>query len=83
MSWKRNECKMKLIAAAFALVLTACVADTEKWLCQTRGKTMYSMSLSGKLGSADKGCTCSEMRAFEISVFGEVDDAAFKNDFGC
>jgi len=44
---------------------------------------MYSVSDSGELGSADKGCSCDEIRAFELREFGEVDEEALKNEFGC
>ena len=44
---------------------------------------MYSMSASGELGSADKGCSCAEIRAFELRTFGAVDEAALESDFGC
>tara|TARA_R110000744_G_C19216717_1_gene546644 strand:- start:34 stop:168 length:135 start_codon:yes stop_codon:yes gene_type:complete len=44
---------------------------------------MFSMSSSGEIGSAGKGCSCSEIRAFELRTFGEVDEAALKSDFGC
>jgi len=62
------------------LFLSSC---GEKWTCTTKGKSMFSISESGKLGSADKGCSCSEIRAFELRIFGEVDEAALKSDFGC
>ena len=55
----------------------------EKWSCQTKGDAMFSMSESGGIGSADKGCSCSEMRNFELNKFGKVDEEALKNDFGC
>lgn len=70
-----------LVAVALAFSLSSC--SNETWTCQTRGKTMYSMSSSGEIGSADKGCSCSEIRAFELRTFGEVDEAALKSDFGC
>ena len=44
---------------------------------------MYSVSSSGALGSADKGCTCEEIREFELRNFGSVDEDALKSDFGC
>lgn len=36
-----------------------------------------------EIGGAGKGCSCSEIRAFELRTFGEVDEAALKSDFGC
>lgn len=69
------------LALTLAIGLTSCSSET--WTCHTRGKTMYSLSSSGELGSADKGCTCSEIRTFELHTFGEVDEAALKSDFGC
>ncbi|KZN61526.1 hypothetical protein N478_05485 [Pseudoalteromonas luteoviolacea S4060-1] len=44
---------------------------------------MFSKSSSGKIGSARKGCSCSEIRKFELREFAEVDEAALKKDFGC
>lgn len=73
---------MKIILImAVSLGMASC--SNEEWTCQTRGKTMYSMNSSGELGSADKGCTCEEIRSFELRTFGEVDEVALKSDFGC
>ena len=44
---------------------------------------MFSMSEPGNIGSADKGCSCPEIRNFELSKFGKLDVEALKNDFGC
>ena len=63
------------------MLLASCSA--EQWTCRVDGKTMYSISSEGNLGSADKGCTCSEIRAFERKTFGEVDEDALRDDFGC
>ncbi len=68
---------------AVALLLGCASCGSETWTCEVRGKTMYSMSSSGAMGSADKGCSCSEIRAFELRNFGEVDEGALKSDFGC
>ena len=73
--------KRALVIVATVLCLPSC--SDEQWSCQTSGKAMYSVSSSGALGSADKGCSCSEIRAFELRTFGEVDEAALKSDFGC
>ena len=70
-----------IVIAALVFGLSSC--SNEEWSCQIRGETMYSMSSTGELGSADKGCSCSEIRAFELRIWGEVDEAALKNDFGC
>ena len=40
---------------------------------------MYSMSSSDEIGSADKGCSYTEIIAFELRIFGEVDEAALKS----
>ena len=69
-----------IFALLFCFLLSSC---GEKWTCVTQAKTMFSMSESGKLGSADKGCSCDEIRSFELRVYGEVDEDALKNDFGC
>lgn len=70
-----------LIIIVLAFGLSSC-SDNE-WYCKTQGQTMFSMSSSGEIGSAGKGCSCSEIRAFELRTFGEVDEAALKSDFGC
>ena len=77
-----EKMKRLYIVAAIALLVVGCGSGGD-WQCVERGKTMLSMSDSGKLGSADKGCTCAEIREFEQRVFGEVDEAALKSDFGC
>ena len=71
----------KILAAFLCIGLASC--SNETWTCTTSQKTMYSMSASGKLGSADKGCSCAEIRAFELRTFGAVDEAALESDFGC
>ena len=64
------------------LVLFGCV-DNEDWFCREDGDLMYSISSSGAMGSADKGCSCGEIREFERRKFGEVDEQALRNDFDC
>ena len=44
---------------------------------------MYSLSDSGELGAAEKGCTCAEIANFEYRIFGEVDYQALNDDHGC
>jgi hypothetical protein len=79
-SWKMK----KIISISLGLALITIISGCgEEWVCQTKGKTMFSMSSSGKIGSADKGCTCNEIRNFELQQFGRVDEEALKNDFGC
>lgn len=63
-----------------AILVSGC---GENWSCVSSKGNMYSISDSGKLGSADKGCTCEEMRRFEQRSFGTVDERALKSDFGC
>ena len=77
-----NPTMNRLLLILSLSCLVAC-EDPETWLCKVDGKTMYSLSASGKLGSADKGCSCSEIRSFEQRTFGAVDEAALKSDFGC
>ena len=73
---------MKLLLAAItALILISC--SGEEWSCVEQGKNMYSVSSSGELGSADKGCSCEELREFEFRHWGSVDEDALKSDFGC
>lgn len=63
------------------LAVTGCSQD--QWRCVEDGRSLYSMSTSGKIGSADKGCSCAQIREFELRVFGSVDEGALKSDFGC
>jgi len=75
---------LKIIVTLTTLVfLASCGDNSENWSCQTSGKSMYSISTSGELGSADKGCSCNQIRAFELEQFGEVDEVALKADFRC
>jgi hypothetical protein len=64
------------------LFLMSC-GNQETWSCKDDGKRMYSVSSSGKLGGADKGCSCSKIRSFELRTSGAVDEEALKSDFGC
>ena len=72
---------MKLLT--IFLMMTLLQGCGETWHCVERGKTLLSISESGQLGSADKGCTCDQLREFEYRVFGEIDEEALKSDFGC
>jgi hypothetical protein len=77
---------IRLLSITFFLLsaLTSYTSTAgEEWTCKVVGKSMLSVSSSGKLGSADKGCSCEEMRSFELKTFGEVDEEALKRDFGC
>lgn len=74
--------KTFLITALVTALVAGCV-ERETWSCVIDGDVMYSMSSKGQLGGAQKGCTCDEIRQFELKVFGEVDEEALKRDFGC
>ena len=63
------------------VVLASC--SGEDWSCFEYGKMLLSISSSGNLGTADKGCSCEDMREFEFRNFGSVDEDALKSDFGC
>ena len=63
------------------LVLVSCGGD--EWYCVEDGDVMYSRSKNGEWGGAERACSCSKIRAFEKKVFGSVDEAALKRDFGC
>ncbi len=70
---------MKIIPLLIiSLFLISC--SKEEWRCVADSNldAMYSMSSSGEMGSADKGCTCDEIRAFEYKTFREVDEEALK-----
>ncbi len=73
--------KRALVIVATVLCLSSC--SDEQWSCQTSAKEMFSFNSAGASGSASKGCSCSEIRVFELRTFGEVDEAALKSDFGC
>ena len=62
--------------------LIAC-SETETWYCKKNGKTLYSVTASGEIGSADLGCSCDEIKYFEASTFGEVDEETLAKKFGC
>lgn len=81
MNPKLKNIQALLLAVIACFFLASC--SNEDWSCQVQGKTMFSMSSSGEIGSADKGCSCEEIRSFEMRTFGEVDEAALKSDFGC
>ena len=70
-----------LVALGISLFLASCGGDD--WRCVIDGKTMYSVSSSGKIGGAGKGCSCQQMRQFELQTFGSVDEEALRSDFGC
>jgi hypothetical protein len=76
-----NTVKYKFILITTVVFLSSCFDDD--WRCVTSGKTMYSINSSGKLGGAQKGCSCQQIRSFEMGTFGSVDSAALKSDFGC
>jgi hypothetical protein len=72
---------MRRIIAMLPFLLLSC--SDEVWSCVQRDGAMFSMSSSGAMGSADKGCSCDEMRSFERRAFGSVDEEALRSDFGC
>ena len=72
----------RLYLVCLATLVSSC-SNEEKWHCKIEGQTMYSVSESGQIGGAQKGCTCDQIRSFEKKSFGEVDNQALKNDFGC
>ncbi len=83
---KVSENKMPSLTKLLSVTLlfTALSACSDDWTCQTEGKTMYSLNTaSGEIGSADKGCSCDEIRSFEIKEFGRVDEDSLKKDFNC
>jgi hypothetical protein len=79
----RRAMPSKLFLRAFTLLIPFIAGCGEHWSCQVAGQTMYSVSESGEIGSAEKGCSCGEMRDFERRVFGSVDEEALKEDHGC
>ena len=71
-----------LLGISFVFCLLGSCSNDD-WHCKEDGKVMYSISQSGDIGSADRGCSCQEIRSFELRVFGAVDEEALKRDFGC
>lgn len=55
----------------------------ENWSCRVEGDSMFSISDSGQLGGAQRGCSCEQIRDFEFRTFGSVDYDALRSDFGC
>jgi hypothetical protein len=72
----------KFLLLNVTIILTSC-GDSESWYCRVDGDAMYSISETGRLGSADKGCSCEQIRSFEYNTFGSVDEDALQGDFGC
>ena len=68
---------------SFIVVILTLSGCGEEWTCKVNNQVMYSISDSGELGGADKGCSCSEIRNFNLKVFGTVNDEKLKSDFGC
>jgi hypothetical protein len=71
-----------LFLIALSMSLFGC-ADNSGWLCKVEEKTMYSVNKDGLMGSAEKGCSCDDMREFEQQFFGSVDEQALQKDHGC
>ena len=74
---------MKRLTAVVLTVLVLAGCSGSDWYCVEDGEILYSRSNKGEWGDAGKGCSCNEMRSFEKKVFGSVDEAALKKDFGC
>jgi hypothetical protein len=72
---------MRRLIAMLPFLLFSC--SDQVWSCVKQGDTVFSMSSSGAIGAADKGCSCDEMRSFERRTFGSVDEDALRADFGC
>ena len=71
----------RILILLASLFLVGCSDDS--WYCVEDGERMYSRSTTGEWGGAKRGCSCSEIRSFEKRIFGEVDEAALRRDFGC
>jgi len=71
-----------MFCASGLLLIVSC-AEKKEWSCRIDGDNMYSVTPSGEIGSADRGCTCQQMRDFEFRKFGSVDEDALRRDFGC
>ena len=75
-----------------SLLLNSC--KDEKWTCKIDtdqknlsdinhvGK-MYSLSESGKRGGAEKGCSCLQIRTFELKNYSGITEKLLKEEFGC
>lgn len=61
--------------------LYGCSGDN--WRCVTRGTAMFSLNDKDEIGSANKGCSCSEIRAWDKKILGEVDERRMRENFGC
>jgi len=73
-----------IITLSFISLLLVSCSD-EKWSCKVseNGNNMYSVNTKGELGGAQKGCSCSQIRAFEYKHWGYVDEEGMKEKFGC
>lgn len=75
---------MKQLITILLLISIAGCADNSNWICTTYADAMFSRDHnSGAMGSADKGCSCTQMYNFEYKQFGGVDVDALNADFGC
>lgn len=57
--------------------------EKSSWQCIEDWTVMYSKNLYWNIWSADKWCTCTQIREYEMKLFWEVDEESMKNDFGC
>ena len=77
---------MKKLLLLILPLLFSC-SQFEEWHCIANpygdGSQLLSQSASGKLGGAEKGCSCEQIRNNEYKHFGSVDEQALKSDFGC
>ena len=74
---------IQLILILFASPNLIACSETETWYCKKDGNTLYSVTASGNIGSAEKGCSCDEIKYFEASTFGEIDEETLAEEFGC
>ena len=44
---------------------------------------MYSLSESGKRGSPEKGCSCLQIKTFDLKNYNELTEKLLKKEYGC
>ena len=72
------------ILLILSIILSSCWwGNWEKWFCVEDWDLMYAKSTKWNIWWAQKGCSCSEIRTFELKIFWEVDEEALKKDFWC
>lgn len=75
--------KKIIIYLLIVTFLSSCWSNKVIWTCTEDWTVMYSKDQNWNLWSADKWCSCEQIKDFEMRTFWEVDYDALKSDFWC